>query len=264
MSPQNSQALRGGQTVLGYRIYRYDRVSSTNEIAKEIARKTDEAKIVVLAETQTRGRGRFGRQWISPKGGLWFSIILRTEMSPMEAMKLTFITSLAVAETVHEMFDLRAEVKWPNDVLVSGKKICGILTETIVKDNMVEFAVIGVGINVNIDMKSFPPNLWETATSLKHELGYDVERKALMASLLQNLEAHYSRLRNGQWDVLLQEWKGLATFLHKQVEVVSFDERYIGEAWDIEESGALLVRLQNGTLKEIVAGEVTIRKTPCL
>lgn len=261
MSPQNIQEpLEIQHTVLGYKIYHYDNLSSTNDIAKEIAKKSNEEKLVVIAETQTRGKGRLRRQWISPKGGLWLSIILRPKISPKEALKLTFIMSSAVAKTIKTMFGLKTEVKWPNDVLVEGRKICGILTETSTKENIVEFVVVGVGINANIDPKSFPSSFQDTVTSLKHELGYKIRRRTLTKNLLQSFEHRYERLQKGLWSVLLQEWKSMATFLGEQVEVASFDEVLVGEAWDIDEDGALIIRLKGGVLKKVAAGDVTLRK----
>lgn len=260
MSPQNSQKPREIHTLLGYKTLHYDEVSSTNNIAKEIAKKSSEERIVILAETQTRGKGRLERQWASPKGGIWLSIILRPQISPKEALKLTFITSSTVAKTIQQLFGLKAEIKWPNDVLVNDRKICGILTETETKENTIKFVVIGVGINANVDLNAFPRELQESATSLKRELGYEVERKTLVNTLLQNFEHRYIRLRRGMWSLLLQEWKSLATFLGKQVEVTSFDEAIVGKAWDVDKDGTLIIRLGNGVLKRVVVGDVTLRK----
>jgi len=262
MSKKNSEEPREIQTtVLGYKIYRYENVQSTNDIAKEIAKKTSAEKIVILAETQTHGKGRLGRRWISPRGGVWLSITLRPRITPKEALKLTFITSSAVARTIKTMFGLKTEVKWPNDVLVNGRKICGILTETSTKDSVVEFVVVGVGINANIDLESFPINLQETVTTLKHELGYKIKRRALTRNFLQNFEHCYKHLHQGLWSTLLQEWKSMAAFLGEQVEVTSFDEVFEGEAWDINEDGSLIIRLKNGTLKKIVTGDLTLKHT---
>ena len=263
MSQQNSREPSEIQTTtLGYKIYCYDNVSSTNSIAKEVAKKDGEEKIVILAETQTSGKGRLGREWISPMGGVWLSIILRPKITPKEALKLTFITSSAVAKTINAMFGLKAEVKWPNDVLINSKKVCGILTETKTKENNIEFVVVGIGINVNVDLESFPSSLRNNITSLKYELGYEIKRKAFLKSLLQNFEHRYKRLQQELWSVLLQEWKLLATFLGEQVEVTSFNEVIVGEAWDLDEDGSLIVRLKNGVLRKVVTGDVTVRKKP--
>ncbi len=261
MSPQIPQTpYKIQQTFLGYKIHHYSSVSSTNDTAKEHAKKSDEEKIVILAETQTHGKGRLGRQWISPEGGLWFSIILHPRIRPKEALKLTFIMSLAVAKTIKTLFGLNTEVKWPNDVLVNSRKICGILTETTTKGDAVEFVVVGVGINANVELEFFPSNLQSTVTSLKHELGHKIKLGALTRGILQSFEHRYKRFLAGLWNALLQEWKSMATFLGQRVEVISFDEVLVGEAWDIADDGALIIRLPDGVLKKVVAGDVTVRK----
>jgi len=247
-------------TALGYKIFRYDKVTSTNDIAKKIAKKDGKERIVILAETQTAGKGRLGRRWISPRGGLWFSIILRPQISPKEALKLTFLTSSAMAKTIKTIFCLDTSVKWPNDVLVNDRKICGILTETSTSKNIVENMVVGVGINANIDLQSFPHSLRNSVTSLKHELGYAVNRKSLIISVLQNFDYRYKRLQRGLWSILLQEWKSMTTFLGEQMEVNSFGEIILGEAWDVDRDGALIIRLENGVLRKIVVGDATLRK----
>ncbi len=260
MPRQNHKKPHLRRTFLGYQIYHYGAVSSTNDIAKEIARKNDERRVIVVAETQTRGRGRAKRRWTSPKGGTWISILLRPQIKPKEVLKLAFITSSAATKTIQQLYDLKAEVKWPNDVLVRGKKICGILTETETKENKLLFVVIGVGINANIDIKFLPEELRQTATSLKHELGREVERKTLMKRFVRNFESRYKNLQRGMWAPLLDEWKSLTSFLGKQVKVTSFDEIIIGEAWDVEDDCSLIIRLENGTIKRIINGDLALRK----
>jgi BirA family biotin operon repressor/biotin-[acetyl-CoA-carboxylase] ligase len=260
MSQPHYQPKENREAVLDYTILRYDTVSSTNEVAKEIAKKSVEERIVIVAEEQTMGKGRLNRQWISPRGGLWLSIVMRPQISPKEAVKLNFMTSSAVARTIQGMFGLRTEVKWPNDVLVNGRKICGILTESNNKGDGVDFVVVGIGANVNVDLEAFPKGLRDSVTSLKYELGYGVDRKSLTTSLLQNFEDRYRRLQQGLWNGLLYEWKSLATFLGEQVEVDSFEEVFVGEAWDVDDDGALIIRFDNGVLRKIVAADVTLRR----
>jgi BirA family biotin operon repressor/biotin-[acetyl-CoA-carboxylase] ligase len=245
--------------VQGYKSFYHDTVPSTNEVARELARKGCKERTVVVAEKQTQGKGRLGRQWVSPKGGIWLSIVLRPEMSSTEASKITFITASAVVETIQQLYALDPLVKWPNDVLIHGKKICGILTEASTRAGIVQFVIVGVGINVNIDLKSFPPTLKGEVTTLKHELGHAVERQALTNTLLRHFDHRYSRLRQGEWRTLLQEWKNAAAFLHKPVRVTSFDETFLGEAVDVDLDGALLVRLDTGVLKRVLAGDIELR-----
>jgi len=227
-------------------------------LAKEIAKKGVEEKTVVLAKTQTLGRGRTGRRWRSPRGGIWFSIILKPQITSEDTLKLTFIMSLTAARMLKDDFGLNAEVKWPNDVLVRGRKICGILTEACTKMGNVKFVIIGVGINANIDLQAFPENLRKNATSLKHELGHSIDLKDFLMKLLRQFDDDYNRFQQGAWDFLLEEWKTLASFLGKQVQVTSFGEVFTGKAVDVTESGSLKIRLRNGTFKEVVSGEFTM------
>jgi BirA family biotin operon repressor/biotin-[acetyl-CoA-carboxylase] ligase len=245
--------------VQGYEGYYHDTVPSTNEVASELATRGCKEGTVIVAEKQTQGKGRLGRRWVSPKGGIWLSLILRPEMSSTEASKITFITASAVVETIQQLYALDPVVKWPNDVLINGQKICGILTEASTRAGIVQFVIVGVGINANIDLKSFPPTLQREVTTLKYELGHAVERQALTKTLLQNFDHRYSRLRQGEWRTLLQEWKNAAAFLHKSVRITSFDEIFLGEAVDVDLDGALLIRLDTGVLKRVLAGDIELR-----
>ncbi len=153
---------------------------------------------------------------------------------------------------------MNAEVKWPNDVLVRSRKISGILTETSTRGGIVQFVIIGVGINANIDLLTFPRNLRNRVTSLKHELGHTVDFDGFMESLLGSFENDYKRFHQGEWHSLLAEWKALATFFGKRVRITSFGETTVCEALDVGTDGALQIRLNDGTLREIVAGDLTL------
>jgi BirA family biotin operon repressor/biotin-[acetyl-CoA-carboxylase] ligase len=250
---------RISRSSLGYVIHHYDRLSSTNDAAKRIARKGGEEKIVIVSETQTRGKGRLGRRWASPKGGIWLSILLRPKISPKETTKLTFIAATSVAKTIQDTLGLEMEIKWPNDVLIRGRKVCGILVETATRGDTTDFVIVGVGINANIDRAAFPRSLQDSATSLKIELGHRIDRGAFFKSFLHNFEQRYRRFQHGLWDVLLQEWKSLAKFLGKRVEVESFEEVLVGEALDVDEAGALIIRSDDEMLRKIVAGDVRLK-----
>jgi len=255
MPPQNLHEIR---TFSGYKVYYYDEVPSTNDVAKEIAKRTQEQNTVIIAETQTHGRGRHRRHWVSPRGGIWLSILLRPSVTPEEATKLTFITATAVAGTIQSTLGLATEVKWPNDVLVNRKKLCGILTEASTRGNIVECVVVGIGINANMGLQSFPNNLQKSVTTLKHELGCEINRETLARILIQSFDQRYKHLQNGMWSALLQEWRSLARFLGGKVVVTSFAETLVGEALDVDADGALIVRLQNGVLRRMVAGDVKL------
>jgi len=246
--------------IVGQTIHSFRELTSTNDMAKEIAMKGAKEGTVIVAETQTRGRGRLGREWVSPQGGLWFSIILRPKVSPRDAPKLTLMISVAVAKTISKLFDLEAEIKWPNDILVKGKKVSGILTETNTKGDTLNFAVVGVGINANLNLHDFPSNLRDSSTTLKEELQKEIDCEAFLRSLLEQTEHYYNTFMQGNFGAILAEWKRLSKFLGSYVEVTSFDEKVVGWATDIDENGALIVRLRDQTTRKIVSGDVIIRK----
>jgi BirA family biotin operon repressor/biotin-[acetyl-CoA-carboxylase] ligase len=174
-------------------------VGSTNDYAKELANYGAEEGTVVLAETQTAGRGRLGREWVSPRGGLYFSVILRPKISASEAVKLVFVAGLAIAKILEEAYALHVEIKKPNDVLVNGKKICGILAETNTMGERVNYAIIGIGINANFGVKeALPKELMETATSLRDELRRNIRLEELFKALIEKLENLYLLFLEGR------------------------------------------------------------------
>ena len=238
-------------------------VTSTNDWAKELALLGAAEGTVTIAETQTTGHGRLGRKWVSPKGGLWFSLILRPELTPSKAFTITYAAGLAVAEVLRELCGLRAETKWPNDVLVSGRKVCGILSETNVTGNRVNYVVIGIGINGNFDpQKAFPDEVGRTATSLQHELGRKVSLEGLFGGLLEKLESTYEQLLSEGFEPILKRWKKHAGSLGRQVEVATETEELRGVALDVDNEGALVVRLEDGTVTRVFVGDVTFRTEP--
>lgn len=245
---------------IGQEIHHFAKVTSTNDVTKELAAKGAKEGTVVISETQTLGRGRLGRDWASPEGGIWFSIILRPQVDPKDASKLTFVAAVAVARILREMFNLEAEIKWPNDVLIGGKKVCGILTETSTKEDVVDFVVVGVGINANVGLDSFPENLRNSITTLKKELREEIEREGFLCALLEALEQYYTVFMGRNFDLIFEEWRNLAGFLGHYVEVVSFDEKTRGLAVDVDRDGALMIKLRDGTVKKVISGDVIVQK----
>ena len=234
-------------------------VDSTNMWAKELATYGADEGTVTIAETQMKGRGRLDREWISPTGGLWFSIILRPKLNPTEAVKLTLVAGLAVAKVLREMFDLKTETKWPNDVLVNGRKICGVLAEMNTTGETVSFVVVGVGVNVNFDVENvFPEQLKKVSTSLEKELGRKVKLENLFRTLLEQLESLYELLIKEGFNPILDEWKTYAGFLGCKVEVTGPTGKMSGLALDVDHEGALVLRLEDGTVKRVFVGDVSV------
>lgn len=255
MLQERLQTKRFGRRILFRRV-----VDSTNEWAKKLAEFGVEEGTVIIAEQQTAGRGRLGREWISPKGGLWFSIVLRPCKSVGEATKLVFMASLAVAEVLHQKYRFRTETKWPNDVMVNRRKICGILAETTTSDGKLSYVVLGIGINANIHMdRYFAASDRPLATSIQDELGREVRLPSLLRTLLERIEKLYDLFIMKGSDSILEKWKGYATFLGREVVVLDQNERVSGIAHDIDDGGALILRLENGTLRRFFAGDLSLR-----
>jgi BirA family biotin operon repressor/biotin-[acetyl-CoA-carboxylase] ligase len=245
---------------IGKKILYLHEINSTNDLAKELADYGTSEGTVVIAETQTAGRGRLGRRWFSPRGGLFFSVILRPKITVKESVKLVFVAGLAVAEVLHENYGVRVETKWPNDVLINDRKVCGILSEMKTKGENVSYVVIGVGVNANINVKEeFPEELKTVATSLQNELGRKVRLEELLKLLLEKLENVYEQFMKGGFHRVLNMWKKYASFLGKNVEVIEEAGRWRGLALDVDADGALVIRLRNGTVKRVVVGDVSLK-----
>jgi BirA family biotin operon repressor/biotin-[acetyl-CoA-carboxylase] ligase len=246
---------RFGRTILFLR-----EVGSTNDLAKELASYGVVEGTVVVAETQTAGRGRLGREWVSPKGGLWFSVILKPKLKPAEAVGLVFVAGLAVAEALRELYAVQVETKWPNDVLLKGRKVCGILSEMSTVDEKVNYVTVGVGVNANFDVeKAFTEELRANATSLENELGRKVKLEELFKALLEKLENVYELFLKEGFAPVLGKWKTYAGFLGSQVEVTSGTEKWVGLASDVGNDGALVMKLGDGTVKRVFVGDATLR-----
>jgi BirA family biotin operon repressor/biotin-[acetyl-CoA-carboxylase] ligase len=233
---------------LEQRIHYFPKIDSTMDAARELAKKGVGEGIIVIAEAQTRGRGRLRRQWLSPEGGIYFTLILRPRISPAYAPRINLMASIAVAATIRKLFELKAELKWPNDVLIEGRKVCGILAEMDAEMDVVNFVNLGIGINANTSITQFE----ETATSLKDALGMEISRKEFLRVLLTEIEQRQPLLMKAD---LLKEWKELSVTLNKNVRIVSPGEVIVGRAIDIDITGALIVKERDGSLKKAMAGD---------
>lgn len=240
--------------ILGKEIVYFKRVSSTNDVAKDLASKGAPEGLLVLAEEQTKGRGRMGRSWFSPLGGLWFTLLLRPTISPEKVPLLALMLGVGVARGLSTL-GLKCRLKWPNDVLINGKKVCGILTELDAEMDRVNYVIAGIGINVNNEVKDFPSEFKPSATTVKEELGREVYRVVLLTEILKELESMYNAFLRGNRELVLNEWRRLSSTLGRRVKVVSRDRIVEGEALDVSKDGALIIRLKNGSLEEILSGD---------
>ena len=244
---------------MGQTIYFYEETDTTNNRARELALEGAPEGTLVVAEKQTAGRGRRGKVWESPLGtGIWMSLVLRPQIMPAEASVLTLLCGLATAEAIEAETGLSAGIKWPNDILINGKKAVGILTEMDCEMSEVHFVIPGIGINVNT--ASFPPEIAEIATSLYLECGKTVSRRRLVHKVLERLEEHYETfLRTGSFDAMLEDYRKHCITLGKEVHVLG-REPFFAEALDITPEGELLVRrADNGKEEVVFSGEVSIR-----
>lgn len=244
---------------MGQTIYFYEETDTTNNRARELALEGAPEGTLVVAEKQTAGRGRRGKVWESPLGtGIWMSLVLRPQIMPAEASVLTLLCGLATAEAIEAETGLSADIKWPNDILINGKKAVGILTEMDCEMSEVHFVIPGIGINVNT--ASFPPEIAEIATSLYLECGKTVSRRRLVHRVLERLEEHYETfLRTGSFAAMLEDYRKHCITLGKEVHVLG-REPFFAEALDITPEGELLVRrADNGKEEVVFSGEVSIR-----
>jgi len=242
--------------VVGSKFDIHREIESTNQYALEIASRGAEEGTVVLAEWQTRGRGRMSREWVSPPGvGIYMTVILRPGASVRELPKYTLLAGVAVAEAVRETAALPATIKWPNDVLIDGKKFCGILEETFITGSKINYIVIGIGINVNTDPAELPATSRSAPTSLKAEKGAPVDRRKLLQTVLRKLDSGYLDIKAGRGEDIVHKWRGLSTTLGRKVKVELPDGPLEGQAMDIDSDGGLLISA-DGELKKIMAGDI--------
>ncbi|MEW6661825.1 MAG: biotin--[acetyl-CoA-carboxylase] ligase [Bacillota bacterium] len=255
------QEISAGLTAgrIGQAIHYFEEVRSTNEEARRLAERGAEEGTLVLAESQTGGKGRLGRHWLSPAGkGVWLSLILRPPIQPAKAPHLTMVAAVAAARAVEEASGLKAGIKWPNDILVNGKKVCGILTELKAEAERVHYAVVGIGLNVNLSPADLPPELHATATSLAIETGHPVSRVLLTQGLLVHLEAFYTGYLAQGFGLIKEAWEKMNVTLGRPVQVTAPEGRFSGIALDIDADGALLVAGEGG-IRAFYAGDVTLR-----
>jgi len=239
---------------VGQRVIYYPSLASTMDMARQEAQQGAAEGTVILTDEQTAGRGRMERVWLSPSGNIALSIILYPSLSYLPF--LIMLASLAVVHSIEAVTGLKSQIKWPNDVLINDRKVCGILIESNVQANAVSYTIIGIGINVNLKLADFPEIL-PIATSLSRELGRDVSRLSVVRCLLVEVERLYLALSAG--GSIFQEWRDSLVTLGKRVRAKSGESVYEGLAESVAEDGSLLLRGSDGSLTRIVAGDVTLR-----
>lgn len=240
--------------IMGKKIYSYQRIDSTMDIAYRLAENNSPEGVVVFSEEQSFGRGRMGRKWISPKGkGVYLSLVLRPKIPPLQAAGITLLIAVGIARAIRKVSGLTVKISWPNDILINNKKVCGILTELNAELDSTKFLILGVGINVNTPKSLLP----KEATSIKEELGCEISRVELAKEVLREVEKYYILFKQKKFSSIVKEWKDLSLTIGSRIKVFSQGRKIEGQAQDIDSHGALVVRLDNGFLEHLWAGDVT-------
>ena len=235
----------------------YSQINSTNTKAKELAATDAPEGTLVVAEQQVKGRGRKGRTWFSPsEGGIYISLILKPHISPGEAPKITMLTGVVVAETLLKLTPCKINIKWPNDILVNGKKIAGILTEMSTEMDVIEYIVVGLGMNVTTPR--FPDDIKDKATSLLIETGKYFSRVMFIREYLKWYEKYYEIFTRIGFEPVIQRWKELTNIIGQMVIAEVAGKKYIGEVHDIDNDGILILKDKKRELHRIFSGDVTV------
>jgi len=238
--------------IIGKNFHHFETVDSTNIYAKKLINEDISEGTVVISEVQTTGRGRKNRKWLSSKGGLWFSIILYPDMSPEKCMLITMAASVSLVQSIKESTDLNCEIKWPNDILIKGKKVSGILTEVDIKNNKLNYVIIGIGINVNNLLEKEIQNV---ATTLKIEKNSVVLRFNVFKHFLINFDKFYQIIINKDYDTIRKIWLTYANIIDRNIQLIDSKNKIFGNVTNIDENGYLILKTDGGILK-IVSGDL--------
>ncbi len=239
---------------VGRKIHYFDYLASTMDLAMQLGMEGSASGSIVLAESQTKGRGRLGRSWLSPKyKGIYLSLILRPKILPAACPILTLMSAVSICEAIKMVLDLDVQIKWPNDLLIHNKKVAGILTEMNAEVDKVNFVVIGMGLNVNNDKKSLIPQ----ATSLKEQQGAEINRVVLLQEILRRLENNYFLLEDKGPAEIINKWRNFTLTLGTRVKVDYQNKHIEGQAIDIDIDGALLIRKDSGLMQKVSSGDVS-------
>lgn len=245
---------------IGKELYVFKEVSSTNTVAKFLSNNNVENGSVVISEKQTDARGRSGKSWESPLGGVWLSIILNQDVDHSRLPLITLSTGVAVAKALERIGIKNPEIKWPNDIMINDKKVCGILTEAIAKFNTIENVIIGVGIDASFDMNEIPEDLQNGTTTLEKELGRKENESTLITIFLEEFENIINLFNEQEFEKILKEWRKRSYTIGKIVEVrAPFNKYYDGYVVGIGKEGALIVEKIDGSLEKVISGECIIK-----
>jgi BirA family biotin operon repressor/biotin-[acetyl-CoA-carboxylase] ligase len=252
-------SISGRSMIIGREIIFFDTINSTNTYAMELADMGYPDGTVIIADAQKGGKGRLGRKWLSPQGkNLYMSIILRPTIQPKDAAILTLMSAVACASAIKQLSSVPVSIKWPNDIMVSDRKLGGILTEIKADMDRIFHAVIGIGININFEAEDMPDEIKAIATSIKNESGSAQSRTLIAIEIIKELDRWYSMLPNIGKKPIIEEWLKLSSTIGRIVKVNVGNNVFTGIAGSIDEEGMLMLKLPDNTVKKISAGDVTI------
>ncbi len=246
-------------SLIGKEIVVYDEVESTNSIGYDLLKQGYPSGTVVIADRQTKGKGRLGRTWISPSGkNLYMSFAIKPSITPKYATLLTLTSVVACTTALRRFTDIPVLIKWPNDMLVDHKKVGGILSEMKIEGEKIKAAVVGVGINVNMTEEDIPEEIKDIATSLRICKGEEFSRALLATEIIREFDKWYQLLEKKNRKTIIDRWMQLSGTIGRQVKIVLADKEIFATAEAIDEEGRLIVKLQDGTYEKICAGDVTL------
>lgn len=243
---------------IGRNLLHYKEVTSTNLVAKDLAQNNCEDGLVIVSETQTNGTGRFNRQWQSPLGGLWMSFVLKPNISPNEGNKITLITVAAMVKVLLNL-NIQCKIKWPNDIYINNKKVCGILTTMNADMDKINYIIVGLGINININEKDFTNDL-NTATSLLLEKNTEFNKSEILAEFLNNFEFLYNNfINNNDLSEVIKICKNNSMLINKEATLITLRKEEKVICLGIDDFGELIIKDSNGNIKKVISGEITFK-----
>ncbi|HOT94516.1 MAG TPA: biotin--[acetyl-CoA-carboxylase] ligase [Methanoregulaceae archaeon] len=243
---------------IGQKMHYLPTIPSTIDVARRFASEGDPEELhgtIVIAEEQTGGVGRLGRAWVSPEGGIWITIILKPSIPIDHVFMITMAGAVAIARAIRREFDLGAMIKWPNDIYIGDKKVAGLLLELSADADTIHYCLLGIGVDVNFDPSVLSPNLQKSVTTIRAELDHEVDRARFLARVLREFERHFDLLEAQEYDAIVREWKSMSCTLDHHVRITTLKRSFEGEAIDIDEYGALIIRKENGKIERVIAGD---------
>jgi BirA family biotin operon repressor/biotin-[acetyl-CoA-carboxylase] ligase len=247
--------------IIGHSIHYFQEIGSTNDEAFRLGMEGAPEGTVIVANSQSAGKGRLQRSWFSPpRSNIYTSVILRPEFNPANAPRITIMAGLAAAQTIEIYCPRKTRIKWPNDVLLGGKKVCGILSQMQASEDKIGFVILGIGINVNIAAEEFPPEIRNIATSIAAQTGAFHSRHDLLITLYKNMSKWYKSLTLNGFEMIREEWLKMASLIGCEIQVKFQNETVKGKALGIDEQGALIISDSKGKTVKILAGDASILK----